>query len=330
MKTILMVSPNAMDGVSLYRHSGPMTELERQGHVRLIYMNSDKPQEITHWQLYRKVDLCFLNRSSRLDDEAIIKECLKYNIPMWQDLDDNVFELPDDNPAKSWYTGKALEILKFGLLSAKKVTVATPRLKTYLETKDTKSEVIPNALFDQDLHLREEFSFNKRVVWRGSDAGKKDLFYYTKRNQISAHYMGVNPFWLDVKYSYAKPSNYIDYLKDLSMINPSFMFFTHLDGEFHATKSHNGWLEGTLCGAVCLVPNLGDWVGLSDEMVFKYTPMNEGSFFNSFKKMTESSENKLKEMNNNSWNYIVNNLLLSHINQKRLKIIEDLTNGQKR
>jgi hypothetical protein len=324
MKTVLMISPNAVDGVSIYRHWGPMIDLEKRSFVKLITLPDDSRQ-ISNWQYFRKADFCFLNRSSRIVDKAIIEECYKFGVPMWQDIDDNVFELPKDNPAYEWWGENSNAILLQGLRLAKLVTVATPRLQIYLKEKfGIDSWVVPNALHDSDWkRFQKPFTGNERTVWRGSPAGARDLAFYSDAIDWPAHYMGFNPYWMKGNYSSENPKNYVDYLISLCNVNPSFIFMTHLDNEFHRTKSTNGWLEATMAGAVCLMPDISEWV---QRPGFHYKVLNLESFKYQAEKMFKSSHNKLREIHQESVKIIENNYLLSEVNKHRMSLIEKFFN----
>lgn len=334
MKTILMRTPNALDGVSLYRHWGPILALEKEGLVRPISMNSDS--EITHWHYYKKSHLAFVNRPTRVFDEAFIFECMKHSVPVWIDIDDNVFKIPPENEAAQYFNPNALKILFESLSRARVVTVATGEMKSFLQDlggPQLKPILIPNALDDSLLKYGKSFSGNRKIIWRGSKAGERALRLYSKvisdtiNDWPEAHwkFMGLNPYWISaLGVPESKPSvNYIDYILELSNFNASFSFMTHTGSDFDRAKSTNGWIESTLTGSVCLVPDFGDWSALGD-MVFKYKVGDEESFYYNFNKMLKTSHDKLREKCHNSLVYITKNLLLSNINQKRMEIINNL------
>lgn len=328
MKKILMRTPNARDGVSLYRHWGPMLDLEKRDYVKLITMNNDS--EITHDHYYKKSHLAFVNRPAKIYDQAFVEECEKHDIPIWIDIDDNVFELPTNNNAYDYFNETAKKILLFCLRRAKIVTVATHPLQDYLRRMfQIDSRIIPNALDDSLLKYKKEFRRNNKILWRGSKEGERALRHYSEELiilnediKMDWHFWGLNPYWLNFMPKWSNPINYIDYIRRMSQLNPSICFMTHLNTEFDRTKSTNGWLETTLSGSVCLVPDFGDWNKL--ETVFNHEIENCSEFYDKFLYMIEAKDDELYEKWSNSMKFIENNLLLSIINEERLKIINSL------
>lgn len=332
MKNVLMRTPNALDGVSLYRHWGPMLELEKQGHVKLIAMNNDS--ELTHWHYYKKSHIAFCSRPAKIYDQAFVEECEKHGISVWVDIDDNLFELPSNNNAYDYFNETAKKILLFCLRRAKIVSVATRPLQDYLRRMfQIDATLIPNALDDSLLKYKKEFRRNNKILWRGSKEGERALRFYSKELDKIAftkmsdwHFLGLNPYWLNFHNNWSNSVNYVDYIRRISNLNPSFCFMTHLNTEFDITKSTNGWLEATLVGSACLCPNIGDWVNrdIIDPTRFGYIVENKEDFIDSFFKLIDSNSDDLGHLNYNSMKFIENNLLLSIINEQRLKIINSI------
>lgn len=324
MKTILMITPNATDGVSLYRHWGPMLALEKQGHVRLVSMPDD-PKQISNWQYYKKCDLAFFHRPVRISDEAVFKECEKHGLPTWVDIDDNVWSISGSNDAFDFYNPMALTILGKILQRATVTTVATRPLQSFLRGKlGVEARLVKNALDDNLLRYKKPFKPSQTILWRGSKSGQEAFAYYRESLrglEPRLIVLGIDPFFIVPEIKWVKSQNFIDYINTLSKINSPFSFMTHLATEFDETKSCNGWLEVTLTGGVCLMPQYDDWDGCPG---FHYLPGNTESFKYRLDQMLKSSDQKLKELHEISFALIKENHLLSSVNLERLKIIEEI------
>ena len=333
MKTVLMSSPNALDGVSLYRHWGPMLNLEKDGHVRLVSMPGDS-KELSNWTYYKKCEFAFISRPYRNYDYFFIKECQKYGLPIWIDIDDNLFAIPDDNDAYELFSSDdAQKYLIFALKSANHVTVATQKLKDFLWNRlQVQSQVIENALDDFWLTHKRPFQKNKNILWRGSKSHLADLLYYENEllEVISKNldhdwlFMGMNPFFLrrrfkDAPIRWSRTMNFIDFIHEMIKFGPTFHFISMIDQEFNRTRSCNGWVENTLAGGVTFSPNWDEWE--KPGIIHYSSPKN---FSERFLQFIHFSEKELKSKHDISWEYIRDNLLLSKINQKRLEIINNL------
>lgn len=337
MKTILMFSPNDLDGVSLYRHWGPMLELERKGHVRLVSMSSDSKQ-ITNWQYYKKADMAFIHRPTKNHDFYFIKECQKHGLPVWVDIDDNFFRITDDNDAFQYYSSKeAHEFMVFSIKAADRVTVATRRFQTFLrENFQIEAGLIPNALDDAFLRHKKNFGSNNKVLWRGSRSHLSDLLYFEapiidiirkKEYEFDWIFLGMNPFFISRKMkappiSWHASMNYIDYMIKMTELNASFNFVPLLDCEFSRTRSVNGWMESTLAGGVTLAPNWDEWTEYPG-MTY-YETMDRANFYDQMDNLLSMRKSLLKDMHESAWNYIIDNLLLSKVNQQRLDLIMEI------
>lgn len=337
MKTCLMFSPNDLDGVSIYRHWGPMLDLEKQGHVKLIAMPESSLQ-LTNWQYYEKCDFAFISRPAKNRDYYFIKECEKYGLPIWVDVDDNIFCVTDDNQAYDYYSSEeSQKFALFGLKSAKILTVATNRLRSFLkENFALDSTLIPNAIHDRFWKMRRRINYNNnKILWRGSASKMADLLYFEREliqlnimhSEREWHFMGLNPYFIsrkikDHKIKQYKAQNYIDYMHEIINLNPSHSFVAMIDSEFNRTRSSNAWVESTLAGAVTLAPSWPEW---QRPGIFNYSGSRE-SFSDTFKEFLNLKPSDISTLHEQSLEQIKNNYLLSITNQLRLDIINKLMN----
>jgi len=333
MKTVLMFSPGDLDAISLYRHWGPMLELEKQGIVRLVAMSHDSKQ-INNWQYYKKCDFAFISRPATNHDFFFIKECEKNGLPLWVDMDDNLFLIPDDLDAFDHFgSEQAQTYTLFALKVASKITVATKALQTFLKEQfGLESEIIPNALDDRWVVMKKPFIKGDKVIWRGSKSQLANLLYFEneirtiieERPKLQFNFMGLNPWFITrrIKRSdqtgvtWTKGQTPIDFMISLLDGGGTFNFVVLLRSIFNETRSNNAWIESTVAGMVTLAPDWGEW---KRPGIFNYS--SKSDFVSKFIDLVNTPELKLKQHHDESWAYIRKNLLLSIVNEQRISII---------
>jgi len=187
-----------------------------------------------------------------------------------------------------------------------------PRIKN-------KIVIIPNAINDKI------FSFNnisqeKRIVWRGGEHRLHD----------------IKPFIEDVEYVMSKHRDWMFYsvgcdlnlkrrnhkfLGDFSIhryfglihnLKPSVFVSPLSMNKFSKCKSNIVWQEATISGGVTLSPSWSDF-----QIGFRY-----GNFKELFEESITNQEQR-ESFFNDSVKYIKENLLLSNVNQLRLKLINE-------
>lgn len=331
MKTILMKSPDATDGVSIYRQWGPMRDLENQGHCVLRNM-PDEPKHVTNWTLYRGADLLMISRPASAHDLYVAIEAKKHHLPIWVDIDDNLFVIPDDNPSFGYFNEDAKKNASQVLQMADVITCATVHLKQFIKDNLKRDAIIvPNA--QQEVHFkhRRQFQRTKNILWRGSPSHQADMLYYQNElvklvEKYMDHewtFMGMNPFFVsryikNAPVQWAKSINFIDFMPQINKLSPTFNFHTMVDCEFSRTRSNNGWQETTLAGAVTIAP---DWPEWRRKGIHNYK--DETDFKDRFCELLEMSDHDLKHLHAQSLQYVSDNLL-PKINLKRLEIINNL------
>lgn len=333
-----MWSCNDLDGVSLYRHWGPMLALEKLDKVKLI--SGPKTNDMYHWPYFRKVDMVFAHRPFRLDDFLFFKECKKYNLPIWVDMDDDIFNVPTNNPVHDTFASReAKERLAACMLMADRITVATEFFKIHLELmfkgqKLAPIEVIPNALFDDLLPFRKiepHPELKNSISWRGSPSHLCDLLYYQEEivRNMKIHekrkflFWGYNPFFITDQCqnsTYVRPLTFNDYIIEFCKSRSKLIYVPLYPCHFNYVKSNIAWLEGTLGGAVVLGPATPEWdrpgcLNYSHEL---------RDFDRQLNNAIQMGTEKCKDLNEISMKFIIDNLLLSQINEKRMKLIEGI------
>lgn len=335
--TISVRIPNGGDATSMYRGLGPLAEMRRQmGHDHL---NITTPS-VWDWSTINMADGVFMQRPYK-DDDVSVAEMIKAQFkPLWVDYDDDLFNLPTDNPAYSSYNDEHVKhnIAKIINL-ADLVTVTTPYLKKRFEAGkrplNKNIHVVPNA-FDFNLFpYRQDKPIprNQVVVWRGSITHTRDVMAYTqaitnvvmdpKFSKWIWRFIGDN-LWFLTDYLpkdnvvWSKAIDPIEYMKHLYDICPKIIQVPLHDSGFNRCKSNIAWIEGTFAGAACLAPDWEEWQAPG---IFKYknTEDYQKTLFDMM-----SGVYDLEKSVDDSWNYIKENLNLTKWAARRIELLKEI------
>lgn len=330
MINVLMVVPNRSDATSLYRSMGPFSELRRQQEFNMIFSAT------ADWSIARMVDSVFLQRPFTDDHRRLVELCRQWNVPVWVDYDDLLFDLPTDNPAYPVYMNEQtrkniVQIVKLATV----VTVSTPQLKACLQLEknslNQRVYVVPNALLDCLESKKAVRNDKPLIAWRGSNTHQRDLAAYAapmidfakERPKTTFNFIGWNPWFvtdsMQANQAIVAPAMEIgEYFDYLTRVAPYAMVVPLDKSMFNLCKSNIAWIEGVLAGAVAIAP---DWAEWRRPGVLTYT--DEASF----KSCLEFAIDHPKEMadyHRMSWNFIKDGLMVSQVNKTRLRILNAL------
>lgn len=289
-----------------------------------------------NWSDFANFDIVFFQRPA-LDVQKRLK-LAKYvkdmGLPIWTDFDDNLFDLPPENRLSDDITPEIrrgmIEIMKLSDV----VTVSTEKIKDlFTSAKIENIEVVPNALnLDLTAPLME---YNHHVpntkleyLWRGSETHQGDLAYFQepilnviqKREDVMWSFMGYNPWYITQalpkeSWRYTRGEDLFVYFKNLKALKPQVVHFPLVPNSLNICKSNIAWIESTLAGAVCVAPDWDEW---KKPGVINYKSPEDYE-----KILTEPIENAA-QLWQQSHDYIMENLTLDHVNQKRLDVLERL------
>jgi hypothetical protein len=255
-------------------------------------------------------------------------------IKLWIDYDDNLFALNPENDVSEMYDDTNIkENIKGILRMADVVTVPTENLKQDYSEFNKNITVIPNAFNDTiffrpkelaprtnncawrgprthiwDLlshineinQLTEKFS-DWRFVFMGFRIDKSVLYYYLHNTNNKAHIPSMDP---------------VIYFKALMDMSPSCLHVPLADNPFNRAKSNIAAIEGNYAGAVCVVPAWWNMPGT--------IPYTDGkSYYEGIKSVLSGEVDKVA-MNKEAWDYIMDCLRLSKVNEQRIDIIKSL------
>jgi len=330
MKSVFYHSPKEADATAFYRGAIPISHLARQmPDVNFVnYRDVNWPRMAMHSAL-------FLQRPSTNHEMMAVDIAKQVKVPIWIDHDDNLFELPKENPYYGHYQDvKMRDQIKKMIQAADLLTVATSELGYYLDQfREGKSKciVIPNAIPNHIVNIKPPKEEPRKIIsWRGTGTHNKDLYaFHDAIKRIHEHlpdfgwvFVG-EPFWqtLDIFNGRATvvhgidPLNCVDKLKSqLPMIH----IVPLEDNLFNRTKSNIAWIESTLAGAVCVAPNWPEWIKPG---IINYT--NQDDLFGAVA-MLAASGDYLKELRAKSMAYIQEHLTLDATNKTREHYLRQL------
>lgn len=323
---ILIVTPQPVDTTSWYRAWGVFPELVKLGKKLGVDINlfSDKGKQFA-WNDINQMDLIYMHRPYTLAHLKFAVYCKDMNKKIWMDYDDDLTSIPEWMPFYETFMNQDTLNVVWKLISlADVLTVSTKALGERLRKESY--VVVPNAYNDYLLSPDCKYSESNTVMWRGSDTHFMDLFSFTPqiREQYESFkeqwvwtYFGYNPWFLP-KHHHIPVMDPVMYYKKIRELAPNVMFVPLVNNGFNQCKSNINWIEATMAGAVCLVPKWESW---DTPGSYKYTDaesFNQGLYF------LLSDDYEKKAAWEESMNYIVDNLLLSSVNNSRLNILDKL------
>jgi len=282
------------------------------------------------WDKLSGIDLVFFERPESDEIVRAMEKIKSYGIKIWSDYDDDVFNVCNDNPSYMHYnTPKIQQSIRHCMNLSDIITVSTENLKQKFLPYNDNIIVLENGFNDFNLNLNKPIGKNKIIHWRGSTTHRRDILSITNAMvAISQEYKDwyfsfignslefITDKLINVKYIEEMPvSSYFEFLLQVSLpIQICPLCFN----TFNESKSNISWIEGNYIGAVCLAPKMNEWIKPG---ILNYT--DEESFFYQLRQLIEFP-NFREQLFKESREYIKENLLLSYINKKRLKIINQL------
>jgi hypothetical protein len=309
---------------SYYRGIGVLSQLRHVNpDIHIEYL------EAVSWSALADCDILFLLRPVHNNYIESMQLAKNFGVPVWIDFDDCLHEIPDDNPGfKNFNTKAVLTNMEIALKNADIVTVSTIELKNYYSKFNPNIIVVENAFNNYNYKMEKRNNKNKFISWRGSATHRNDLLSCKDEMKATAYkndewewvFIGDNIWYItdSIKrsvsiYPEMEIVQYNQYIYDLS---PSIHIVPLVDSIFTRCKSNISFIEGTWAGAVCLCPDIPEF---QKDGVVNYKE-NFGYLLEKLMK----SQSFRQENYEKAYQYIQDNLLFSIINQKRIKIIEEV------
>lgn len=331
MKNLMVICPHPSDGTSWYRGVGPFSVLAKQIHdLNLVFTGPEY-----NWDHIRCADVIFMQRPFSPEHLQLAEKVNACNTPLWLDYDDDLFAVPTDNPSFGIYNQEAVQ-RQIGQIAARAdvITVTTEALKAKLQPLNKNIYVVPNALDDMHLgYRRPRTKRNKLCFWRGSATHERDLMGVAGEIVDTANmeefkewmwqFLNYNPWFITEQMPKERtlcsgglsPEQYFRFLEEL---NPALQIVPLADNAFNRSKSNIAWIEGMFTGSAVIAPNIPEF---KQPGVLTYDTKEE---FQTTLRDCLSGKHDLEALNNAGWNHVKANYLLTHVNQKRAKILESL------
>lgn len=325
MKVLVTVS-NPDEACSFYRACGPWSALAKKHRdVQVVY--SKNPM----WADIRQVDLVYVQRAASQDYLKIVLTAKDLGVPVWLDYDDDLINLPRDNPNFHYYS-RHTNLLKELVGMADLVTVTTRALQRSLSQYSKNVEVIPNALDEVLIKWRSFEARNKIVMWRGTATHTRDVGSVAPELVANARafqeyqwlFLGADPCAWQVSELMPKVTrlteqmNPLTFFRTMITLAPEVLVAPLHDCPFNRAKSNIAAIEGALAGAAIIAPDWEEW-RIPGVVTYK----NSDEFKELLSRMLSGQINtNLKAQE--TWNYVRDELSLSLVNERRLRLAREL------
>jgi hypothetical protein len=311
------------DGSSFYRSQGIFPYIK---HKQLQFKDVSH-LTISSWAtILEDCDILFLQRPWSQDHVSAIWGARALGIRVIIDYDDDFTGIPKHNPAHYHYRMHMDNCLKCVRMSDE-VWVSTTGVKNSLNKYNKNIHIIPNAHNDFLYKVENKLNnnpHNKTVFYRGGSTHRMDLFEYAhqickvalKNESWRFHMLGVDDnwefqriAWENNNISVANKIPIIQYFRHIYELNSSMAICPLLDNQLNRSKSNISWIEATYCGSA--------FIGKKILPEFNHDFIFDIDHLDMFEEYSNPS--RMKRYNEESWQYILDNLLLSKINLLRIE-----------
>lgn len=308
--------PGGFTASSYYRSYGPLGKLSD-----VFIVGIDRKTSIN---TLLTLDVFFAARPYEDVDARMIEVAKDTGLPVWVDIDDDIWNIPHTNPAHFAYQGK-LEHINRCIKLADIVTVSTPYLASQARRQVPDATVVPlrNAVHKPVTPILPKETDKICIGWRGTATHTRDLETWrelfhklSKDAKFELVFMGYIPPW-SVNYRYHKFTDFFTFRKAFQQSGIDFLLTPLENCSFNMSKSNIAWLESTSIGATCITNLDGD--------EWKFPGILHQTDF-----LFRLSKDKLLDVRdkhvNISAKYINENLTLEIQNEYRQGIIQQLIN----
>ena len=284
------------------------------------------------WQLIADCDIVFFERPHNDEFLTAVLATKHTGVKIWVDYDDDLLNIPLDHPETDHFNSEKTKNNIINILGvADIVTVTTEALKETFSKYSNNVYVVENAFDDYMFDLPLTSSSNKCISWRGSSTHEPDLYEYKDAIWNVAAKTEKDYGWLllgnklslfitkPLKNKMEKCLPLVAYYKFVKDCKCAIQIVPLKDNLFNRAKSNIGWLDGLVGGSVCLGPDLPEW---------QYPGIQRYDSPESFEKgLLELIYNPIlrEKLYQESRQYVIDNLMLSKVNQKRLDIIKTVS-----
>jgi hypothetical protein len=258
MKKVNLWTPHPTDGTSFYRAWGVFNQIARKENLPIVFESSNKGS----WSDFTGYDLIFMHRPH---DESHVRYCqlAKRYTKIWMDWDDDILNIPTDNPTHDAYNTNS--VVKLVQLADMITTSTEPLMDSY----NANGEVIQNYI-PLDVTYNKPMRTDKfRVVWRGSNTHDLDFFdnmpellkFLNGKKDIEFVFVGdvspicmreVNKHCAIRKIKGMDTSTYFEFLQGKQV--GDVLYVPLNESLFNKSKSDCAVLEGLVNGMLSITP----------------------------------------------------------------------------
>lgn len=324
---LAVVCPIPSDPTSFYRGIGPLSHLAKHNeNVQLLF-----PQAID-WSTLSLADILFIQRPCDPQHFAMLCMAKDMGLKIWVDMDDDNLAVPKDNPTYQQYNQLHIKeaIVKLAR-HCDVLSVSTQHLKRKFGIYNKNTVLIPNALNEDLLHLRQipPGARAKKILWRGTPShqrnlmtvGKELVSLSRKHEDYKFTFFGCDPIDLtdQIKNNEVLGNCSItDYFKVMSQLHATCLYYPLASNDHAQARSHISWLEGTFAGCVVLASKNDEFTRPG---LLNFTTPGE---FETLVDQVCAGAVNIDECVETSWAEIQEKYLLKHTNKLRESVIETL------
>ncbi|MBE0686785.1 MAG: glycosyltransferase, partial [Anaerolineaceae bacterium] len=341
VKTITFFTNSGFDACAYLRVRGPMH------HLGISVIEGKENGEVFPDRVSQG-DLVVIQRDFARDFrnyEKIVQQARLLNKPIIYDLDDLLFQLPDNHPDKQsqYYTESLLPIMQ-SLTDADCVTVTTPNLKEQIQPFNNKVVILPNYFDDSLWKLKPpllEPKLNKPIIigYMGTESHEEDIVLISPvlvellnkyTNEIEIHFWGAKPpnqllEFVSVKWYPSLTYNYMDFSNFFQKQKADIFVAPLIDNQFNRAKSPLKFFEYAALGAPTVFSHIDPFVNVITNKHNGLLAMNQDEWYDHLVQLIENNEIREKIALNSQESIVENWLLSKNANQWRL-IYENILN----
>ncbi len=275
--------------------------------------------------------------------EKIINKARSLNKPVVYDIDDLLFQLPDNHPDRKsqHYTESLLPILQT-LSDADVVTVTTSVLKDHIQPFNNNIVLLPNYFDDLLWKFKKPNIMNENkdpliIGYMGTESHEEDINHISPvlvkllnryNHELEIHFWGAKPpnellEFVSVKWYSSLTYNYIDFTNFFQKQNADIFIAPLIDNLFNRAKSPLKYFEYSALGSPIVSSQLDPFSEIISNEYNGYLATNHDEWFNYLALLIENHELRYK-IASNAQKTITENWLLSENARKWQSIYEDV------
>lgn len=327
---LLTISQDDTDATSFYRAYGVFSHLERNYNVEIIPLNFGNYTK--QWHIIDRADIVFMQRPHIKPALEMIMYVKFMGKPVVVDYDDDMFHIKPINPAYMAFKDQRTQNVVIDILKQSDLVLAsTGKLQEVLSEYNPNVKLVRNAFNPSAYQYSKDRNreLSNLILWRGGSGHINDLNrfkdsileFVNGKTDFKWAFLGFYPHFLPEENDHIRAtmfSDVISYNRLIWNLKPRALYVPLEETTFNLCKSNCSYLEATMAGAVCIVPNWEEWrcpgtLTYDDEGQFK--AMLNGLLNGDF---------DLKLLNKKAWNYINSGQSLDVWNEKRYRYIKDL------